>query len=292
MLTRIIIKDTVYLMVNEVCDILNISRKVFKELAKDKITIGPGKIALISENDYNNLLFSSKELMKRNGGHEEITYFQSLRVLVDNERHLLPLKKIFLPSLDVDKELEDGIENARKQLKASSKKHEYYKKDLNILNNKEYIDFDIFNKCGLVIQCFTVFNTQTGSVGLSAFLVGEGVFYSLFLDEGMDENWLSLKENENGDLIIDKMTEQYIFIPTVLKRNKVNRDFRNFSIFENLAWCVSNLPVKNEWQNELNFDKDCIHLNLNISILTKLFNPNAFPHIQVFEGIVNIEKKE
>lgn len=287
--TRVVLNKKVYLLVDEICQLLEISEeKLFSE-AGNTFVVGPGNSNLLAESDYNNMLLHNADWLQKNGGHEEITKISSLRAKFNNQKHLLPLKQIFFPQLDVQTELAQNLRQAKKEINNESISTQYYEKELAILNNSEYFDRELLKQNELDIQVFSELNTETGSVGLSAYLVGKNVFYSLFLDESNDENWLELKRNEKGDIFIQRLNSQYEFKEEKIPIYDCNRDFREHSILENLAWCIMNMPLKNEWQDEVNCESGTIHFNLKLPLLVKIFNPNSFKEIQLIAGFIKFK---
>ena len=283
-------KGKVYLFVSEICDYLDISRKKFNKLAeKCSIAVGPGHQTMLLESDYNNILFNNPDLFDKNGGHEEITKVASLRASFNEQKKILPLKHLFFPEMDDAAELKANIEQARKETLSLISVSNYYKEALNILNDKEYFDRDVLKENNLDIQFFSELNIENGSAGLSAYIVGPNIFYSIFLDDSMEEDWRSVKLDTNGNLLVHQLNADYELEECTHPVWKCDRDFRKYGVFENLAWCATNMPLENEWRDEVNCNCGTVYFNLNLTVLVKLFNPYSFKNIQLIEGLLEIQ---
>ena len=286
-LTRIIIDEKVFLVVDELCKILEITREQFNDIFCNASILKFNSIDLISECDYNNVITSDNELIEKNGGCEEMTLVSSLRARFDADKRLLPLKKAFNRALDVEKELEENLMRAKKEVSQKIANHDYYDRSVALLNNKEFIDISKLEKQGLKIQYLSEINLDKSTAGLSAFLVGKGIFYHMFIDESAEENWNEL-ELKDGAIHIPVLNSNYEWEEVVYSPN-VDRDFRNYSLFENIEWCLTNLDLKNEWQDELNYNSGAINFFFNIQLIMKFFNPNSFRNMQLIEGKIEFE---
>ena len=160
----------------------------------------------------------------------------------------------------------------------------YYRESVKFLSTPELFDIDKLHEVGLDVQCFTEIN-EKGSIGLSVFIVGKGMFYTLYIDETYPEDWTGVRF-ENGAYVVcttdDFETKELRIVPNG------DRDFRQYNVFENLKWCLQNCSLNSEWQDELNCCDGGINFNVNLTLLAKLFNKKSFPDNHFIEGIINI----
>lgn len=246
-------------------------------------------VRCVSETDYNAILQSNPEFLQKNGLHIEYTTMQTLRAEANLAKSMLPLKKMFFNQIDELAEYQKDINKAIKRLQIKPDNLRYYKNDLAILHNKEFIDINRLHKIGLDLQYLTEISDK-GVPGLCVFVVGKGYFYHLYLDETLSEDWSCLESVEGG-IRIQKENNRYEWEDTIIKPYDTDRDFRQYNVFENLIWCLQNCEMLNEWQDELCAHRDGIDFHVNMQLLTQLFNEKSFKDYMFFEGIFDFEQK-
>lgn len=212
----------------------------------------------ILETDYNSLLVKDdKALLKQK--HIEVTRVNTLRNRIDMITSMYPLKLAFgkkyfdlmakrhgcmsVEEYILKYDLPEEEHKCLKEIQEHKESHTYYKEEVNALYDKSKLDIEKLRQCGLDIQVMTQITTN-GHMNLISYIVGVGVFIK-FSSYDYHE-WENISIDEKGNVLVpyfnfdDPEEEEQIIN---LSDTTVDRDFRQYGITENLAWCIENLKV-------------------------------------------------
>lgn len=250
---------------------------------------------MVPESVFNLYLTSDDELLRKNDGYVEMTKVKSLSCEIEDLIHIRPLQMMFLRSQtgmdeetalkEIEKDTEKSIERTIALLMTEKPDlTDSFKKTVSLLEEHGKCIEEILGKYGLSLQFLTEIHNKAG---LICFLAGENVFYQVYLDDWEKEDFERVRVD--GDKITIPEPQEYE--DTVEKVTDYGRDFRKYTVRENLAWCIQNLPLENEITDEVNYRKDSISFFVNIVLLVKLFNSASFPDVLFIDGIANVREQ-
>ena len=96
-----------------------------------------------------------------------------------------------------------------------------------------------------------------------------------------------MRVTEDGISFFDTMEGEVV----ECKKEDLGRDFRGYSVSENIFWCLCNLSVKNDFVDEVDYHSGCINMSANLELILKYLNPKAAPHKLFVNGVVNLKKE-
>lgn len=201
-------------------------------------------------------------------------------------------------------------------LKNESFRTDNYDRSVRLLGDKRIFDPEKLDELGLVIQAFTVIS-YNGELELYAFLAGEGIFYQLslydeyneyYLDENNnlvdtreeahhidvfygDEKYAEMFVNDEGELHIplypdgDNSPAGKVIVPT-----RENRDFRDYNVFENIAWALQHSFCYKESVSSAEYSAPGIYMYFEDETLIQIFFQNDFKTL-ILDGIVDYDIK-
>ena len=245
----------------------------------------------VPEEDYNTSVVNNGRYYKYTQGKEEITKVSSLSTTLKQTEFFKALSGMFMPP-DVI-EARYGYDAVKEAALKSVVSTEYFDKEMETLNNKDLFNIDRLRELGLDVQYITEVSPE-GRVGLDAYVVGEGFFYHLFFDDNdyRDEKWETATLTENGDIRLERDPIDTLDEEKIIKRHG-NRDFRKYSVFENIIWCLKNCNHAHDWADELTIIEDGIYCPVNIDLLSIIINPRrTCSGRYYFEGAVEFNTKE
>ena len=292
---KILKDEKVYIPVSEIRE-CGITVKIPQYIKESHPVCG----TMILEEDYNAILASDTELLEKNGGHPELTRVSSLACKIKDINALSPLKYMFLISMKMDKDAaiqkieEENKEEIRKEQESICVPEKVLAQKYNkcvafLQENEKYIE-EKLTACGLQLQFLTEIG-EAKKPGLMCFVAGVNVFYQIYISEWRKEDFDRFEKKKDGVLIVPE-PEEYEDAevnPENIEAEE-SRDFRNYTVRENLAWCLQNIQVKNDFADELNYYKDGIHFCVNIRLFAKLINHKAFPETLFVDGLVEFEE--
>lgn len=308
--TKIFHDNKVYLTLSDVTKALNYKTKQsFIDLHSDMIIKIKGIGDCILETDYNSLLVKDDEALS-NQGLIEITKIETLRSKIDMVTGIYPLKFAFgkgyfdlmakrhgcmsVEEYILKYDLPQEEQKCLKEIQEHRENNTYYKEEIAALYNKSKLDIDKLRQCGLDMQVMTQI-TSDGHMKLISYIVGVGVFIE-FSSYDYHE-WENINIDGKGDILVPYFNyddhpedgEQIINLSNV----STERDFRNFGIVENLAWCIENLKVDSLEDYEydvFHYYSDTVDFEVGIELLVKMINPESSDTIFV-DGIVEFEEE-
>ena len=223
----------------------------------------------------------------------ELTKVQSLSFQMGQMRRIRPLKTIFLHGFAGMDRLEGKIKEEEKREKAKLIQEicsrdtgglldEYNRAVKPFAGHMSAID-QCLKEAGLSFQFMTEIG-ESRKPSLHCFLAGKDIFYSIYPDDWDIENYIGIKRLEDGSV---EIPEPYEEAPVVLPPRESGRDFRKYSLSQNISWCFENLPCGSESLDYIDFHKDGISVSFQASMLMKMVNPRTFPELYFIEGILD-----
>ena len=134
---------------------------------------------------------------------------------------------------------------------------------------------------GIRIQHLTTWNK--GSIHIRSYYVGQGAFWSFDPDMTLIDYWSSAFELEDGTLRVpsDGYDESYFDLT-----KDVDRDFSQYSVIDNLIWCVQNINgVSDEFSDSVEYHYGGVRFDVDKIFLSKLLNPSCFKDVYYFDGL-------
>ena len=250
----------------------------------------------VNEAEYNAVLLENPDALEANGGHVELTRVDSLSTRLRDAQRLAPLKCMFLAGMGIsDDEIDarikkEYVEDADKAVLALRDTEgrmlgKYEKQTAFMQKSADAIQRNL-NPLGLDVVLMTEIQAGHGA-GLSCYVAGINVFHEIYLDVFEMDDWETFERTENGFRFMDHCEEGWQEITP----HDWGRDFRKYGAMENLAWCLSNLDVKNEFSDELSYSGGGIYFTCNIALVARLFNHRAFSDRMFVNGFTEINEK-
>lgn len=306
--TKIFHNNKVYLKLSDVTKALNYKTKQsFVDVHEDMITNIKGIGDCILETDYNSLLVKDDNALSTQG-HIEITKIETLRSKIDMVTGMYPLKFAFgkgyfdlmakrhgcmsVEEYILKYDLPQEEQKCLKEIQEHRESNTYYKEEIAALYDKSKLDIDKLRQCGLDMQVMTQV-TGDGHMNLISYIVGKGVFLEFSFYEYHE--WDKISIDEKGNILVpyfnfdDPEEEEHLIN---LSDVGIDRDFRNYGIVENLAWCIENLKVESLEDYEydvFHYRSDTIDFEIGIGLLVKMIKPDSSDTVFV-DGIVEFEE--
>lgn len=306
--TKIFHDNKVYLTLSDVTKALNYKTKQsFIDLHGTMITKIKGIGDCILATDYNSLLVKDDKALSKQG-HIEITKVETLRSKINMVAGMYPLKLafgkgyfdlmakkhgcMFVEEYILKYDLPQEEQKCLKEIQEHRESNTYYKEEIATLYDKSKLDIDKLRQCGLDMQVMTQI-TSDGHMNLISYIVGKGVFIRFSSYEYHE--WDKISVDENGNALVpyfnyDDPGEEERLIK--LSNVGTNRDFRNYGIVENLAWCIENMKVDSleDYEYDIfHYRSDTVDFEVGIELLVKMIKPDSSDTVFV-DGIVEFEE--
>lgn len=308
--TKILHGGKVYFVLSDVAKALNYpTKQSFMDSHSDIITRIKGIGDCILETDYNSLLVTDDKALSKQK-HMEITKVDTLRSKIEMVTSMYPLKLAFgkgyfemmarnhgcmsVEEYILKYDLPEEEQKCLKEIQEHRESNTYYKEEVAALHDKSKLDIDKLRQCGLDVQVMTQI-TSDGHMNLISYIVGEGVFLE-FSSYDYHE-WDKISVDENGNILVPYFNyddhpeegEQIINLSDI----DVDRDFRKYSVVENLVWCIENLKVDSleDYEYDIfHYRSDTIDFEIGIELLVKMIKQDSSDTVYV-DGIVVCEEK-
>ena len=135
-------------------------------------------------------------------------------------------------------------------------------------------------KYGLSVQFLTVF--EKGDVFFRMYYAGKGMFWETSTEDMQSYDWGSAYTEADGTIIIpDNCSDIGIKIS-----ENIDRDFRQYTVMENIVYCLTRITCLDEWQDCIEIRKDGVSIEVSKIFLMKMLNEENFPDIYYIEGIM------
>lgn len=297
--TRIFYENKTYLLVSDAAKALGYeSIGAFMDEYSELIVSMEQMPKLISETDFNWLLSNdavSLEKLK----HLEITQIDTLRMKTETHKNLYPLKVMFASEMFKSMALSAGLSTIEeyiekvdcpseicRMIKEMQKEKDYiktYKEQILQLRDPQFIDIQRLNKFGLEIQSYT--RIKEGRVYLESFIVGQGIFYMIYM--GGDEDYTNLTV-VNGELFLSEYDfAEDKFVQCKIGKDSSKRDYRKFGVMENIIYVLMNKRIDDAGVDLLECSEAGVKMYISQSEVIKLFNPNMYRELLLVDGIVD-----
>ena len=291
--TKVFSKGRVYLPASDCAEVLGYETKeqfLYENLGVEKTINGISD--LVAEDDYNSLLVKNLKAFKVQRSIE-MTKVTSLNADITSFFGMYPLKFAFAGPMYEAKARNKGCESV-----------------------EEYIErYDYPKANGVELQLLTVI--EKDKLDLQAFLVGDGIFYHLYLYGSYDEYYFDANNNEvdsreeadhieacYGDELFAQMYTNEVgelCIPTyddttgditqkTIGRTVTSRDFREYNVFENLVWAIQNSVIDRDSVDMAAYSAPGIYMYLDDLFVIQLAFHND-PETVIVEGIVEYDIK-
>lgn len=307
--TKVIHNNNVYLKVSDVAKVFNMKMADFKQSHSDIIEKIPACGDCILETEFNKLLSEDSSAMEKQG-QLEITKIESLRAKTDAVISFQSLKMLlgrsmlqqladmkgcksieeYITTYELPKEMNEAL---KEFIQMSESNTDYTEMVDYTFHKTEKFDIEKIRSFGLDVQVLTSIKSAN-NMDLDVFVVGKGIFYRI-TNYGYEE-WNNLYTDSNGDLILpycdfDSNSPEEIEI--ILSQSGIDRDFREYTVIENMIWCIENLPVTEIEDYEydvIDCDLKTIKFSVSIELLIKMIRPDAVSTLFI-DKVVEIDNE-
>ena len=295
--TRIIIEDKVYLLATDVRKAFGYkSIEHFSKEHPNTIKHAKSLPALVLENDFNTILVSNLDTMKKLK-HIEITRVETLRNNTEAIKSIYPLKFLMVGGIFENEAKTLGYQSVKdyieevvfaKEIKEEKDKL-ISKVDLIecIGHSREklskLIDTDVIKRNDLQVQHYI--HIDNCKPYLESFIVGRGIFFSVY-DDGYAFDELRI---ENNDLIIPT----YDYYENDPDKNYGHdpdmRDYREYGTLENILYVITHMNVEDAGVDCMCCNAPGISFYISQAEVIKLLNPNMYRDIVLIDGDMDFD---
>ena len=146
---------------------------------------------------------------------------------------------------------------------------------------------DFLKSYGIQLQHLVVWHN--GSVSFRSYYVGPGVFWSVDPDLVEDDDWEHAVVREDGTIRVPSESYKNNYFDLT---KDVDRDFSQYSVIENLIWCVQNIgDVSDEFSDYVEYNYGGVSFGINKVLLAKLLNPACFKNVYYFDGLPDFSRQ-
>ena len=291
---RLLMDGKVYLFLDDCADILGTDITVLRNICSNIVFTMFGEC--ITEDDFN---FIFDEYFPEASAVMQFTTFETLDIKAGELIRMYPMKRLFAEDMFMLKAstlgltIEQYIETIDfpTELEKERSKMELCN-DIGgqISKYKQLVDESVhavsnipFEKYGLEFRHVSILDK--GRIHFKTFYVGDGVFRDVQLDLIGGEIWEEAELRDDG-----------LFVPSFdysdggfLLGNTVKRDFRQYSVYENILYCLDTIPSVDEWSDYIEIRDGGVSFSLSKTFLMKLLNRESCPSVYYFDGIPDIE---
>ena len=329
--TKVFSKGRVYLPASDCAEALGYETReqfLYEHLGIEKTVNNIPE--LVAEEDYNSLLVENPKAFGAQRSIE-MTKVTSLNADITSLAGMYPLKFLFAGPMYEAKSRDKGCESVEeyierydypeeakrilREFKKSETKFENYDKEVSFVMDQRVFVPEVMASNGVELQLLTVI--EKDKLDLQAFLVGDGLFYQLYLYGSYDEYYFDADNNEvdsreeadhievcYGDELFAQMYTNEageLCIPTyddrmgditqkTIGRTYESRDFRKYNVFENLVWAIQNSVIDQDSVDMAAYSAPGIYMYLKDSFVIQLAFHND-PKTVMVEGIVEYDVK-
>lgn len=282
---RLLCDDKVYLKLSDCAQILGTDEGSLLEKCSE-VCVFEDLGRWISEGEFNRIY---TEYFSESDALLQLTVFDTLDAKAANILRFYPLKELFVGDIfatecsrlgmsadeyieNVDFPNEVEIEKARMLEKEPmfSKLSEYVS---GVNDAVEKCHSAFFEKFGLTLQHMMVL--EKGCLHFNMYLAGDGIFYTIDPETFGGLDWDTAEVRNSAIVVMDTVNGDEIVLPL----GKVNRDFRNHGVFENLLYCLCLLPGSDEWQDSISISVDGVSVEISKIFMSKILNPGSFSDV-------------
>ena len=296
---KVVFKGEVYLRVADVCKVFGYkTQKAFIADYADKVVKIKGCGNCIKQSDYNQLLDTDEQAYERQE-IKEVTKVADARIEYNSSKKILPLKKMFglqqlammnhmtvdeyIQKVELPKNREDAISET---LKVKNDYDEYNKKITEFKDRFSGLEqFDL--------QLRFVTKESKNSIDCRVYLVGNGIIREVTYSDDYDYcEYDKLYVNEAGNVILPVYNyDDDIRWEVNLSQTKLDRDFRQYSMIENLAY-ISQEQIAYESVSDsdyiFRYDDDVLSLYVETDFVLAMMKPDDSRWVY-YDGIAEME---
>ena len=291
---RLLMDGKVYLFLDDCAEILGADVQTLYNVCDGIVSTTCGQC--ITEDEFN---FVFNEYFPDASAVMQFTTFDTLDVKAGELIRMYPMKRMFAEDmfmmkasalgLTIDEYIE-SVDYPTELEKERAKMQMRYDIAEKITAYKQAIEDGIkavsnipFEKYGFEFQHVAVL--EDGHINFKTYYVGDGVFRDVQLELMGDDVWEEAEVRDNG-----------LFIPSAdyfeggfLLKNTTKRDFRKYSAYENVLYCLDTIPSIDEWTDYIELRCGGVNISLSKTFLMKLLNSKSCPSVYYFDGIPEIE---
>ena len=294
---KVMYKGEVFLRISDVSRVFGYkTQKAFIADYADKVVKIKGCGNCIKQSDYNKMLEADEQAFEKQE-IKEVTKVSDARIEYNSSKKILGLKKMFglqqlalMNHMTVDEYIEK-IELPRNREQAISdtlrEKNDYdkYNKDIAELKDR----FADIEQYGLELKFVT--KESENSIGFRAYLVGNGVIREVtYFNDYYEYDKLYI--NEAGDVILPVYNyDDDIRWEVNLSETKLDRDFRQYSMIENLLYIVEEEIAYTSTSDDdyvFSYDDDVFSLDIPTDFITAMMKPSDSRYTY-YDGIADVE---
>ena len=296
---KVVFKGEVYLRVADVCKVFGYkTQKAFIADYADKVVKIKGCGNCIAQTDYNRLLeededaYATQEI-------KEVTKVSDARIEYNSHKKILGLKKMFgLKRLAMAKNM--TVDQYIEQVELPRNKEQAVSDTLNSKNNyATYVKkiaelkdrFSGLEEFGLQLRFLT--RESESDIDFRAYILGNGVIREVtWFDDDNYCEYDKLYINEAGDLILPVYDwDNDIRSEVNLSDTKLDRDFRQYSMIENLLYiCQEQIAYKSTFDDDyiFSYDNDVFSLYVPTEFMSFIMKPSDSKYVY-YDGVADIE---
>lgn len=291
---KLIKDDTVYIPVSQL-----LKAGFNFVFPSDSVVIDDDYGFLVSEDVFNRVLIENPELFEQNKHRFEITRVSSIGSKIDDMVRIRPLKYMFLKSLGVSDDdavdkilLDDAVDTSQEIKTLCSGDGCFADRYVSLVSflkeNRSIIDAKL-SACGLKLQFLTELHKT--SAGLTCFVAGKGIFYEIYINDWDIEDFARFAVIDGSKLVIpDPDDPEDVIFDLNECLSFCDRDFSKYSVRENILWCLTNLNVSNDIQDEIVCRAGGILFSVSVSMVMKFMNKISFSTDYYLDGVVDFDK--
>ena len=299
---KVVFKGEVYLKVADVCKVFGYkTQKAFIADYSDKVIKIKGCGNCVKQSDYNEMLEADEEACQRQE-IKEVTKVTDARIEYNGSKKILGLKKMFglqqlalashmsvdeyIMKVEIPSNREEAVSDT---LKAKNDYDKYNKKITEIKRRFGCLDLEHY---GLQLRFVT--KESKNSIDFRAYLVGKGFMREVtYFDEYCEYDKLYI--NESGNVILPVYNyDDDIKWEVNLSQSKIDRDFREFSMIENLLYIAQEeIGYKSESDDDyiFSYDDDVFSLWVEAEFVGTMMKPEDSRYVY-YDGVAEIEVDE
>ena len=299
---KVVFKGEVYLKVADVCKVFGYkTQKAFIADYSDKVIKIKGCGNCVKQSDYNEMLEADEEACQRQE-IKEVTKVTDARIEYNGSKRILGLKKMFglqqlalashmsvdeyIMKVEIPSNREEAVSDT---LKAKNDYDKYNKKITEIKRRFGCLDLEHY---GLQLRFVT--KESKNSIDFRAYLVGNGFMREVtYFDEYCEYDKLYI--NESGSVILPCYNYDYdIRWEVNLSDTKIDRDFRQHSMIENLLYIAQEeICYKSESDDDyiFSYDDAVFSLYVETDFIGTMMKPEDSRYVY-YDGVAEIEVDE
>ena len=298
---RVLLDEEPYLQVSVCADALDVPEEEFLEKCKDLVNV-QGCGPCVKESEFNDIV---SENYPDSGIGYQITKASTLDIKRRTLLSLMPLKEMFLKTMGQlqgkdPEELREYLWNVdfrqsereyADKLRNRQREHDYIKEKKALLHQAmKVIPMEEYGMEFQVLLC-----VNEGSTSIDFFLAGDGFFKEYFPTDPFDptnsldiseylgyEGWNDPIHEEDGSVRFFNGEYDTFVVPG--KEGRIQRDFRKYSLMENLIFVATSAKTQSESVSDTFYKEDWADVMLQNDMIAQMINPKAYPEFHACDA--------